>query len=120
MIPAPDSAPGSPLQARSRLLSASDWIGAARHREPSLRFERHDHHHPAPASPRTAATPTMFGDGNTDYPGMKPQISYHGRVLEPDKPAGQALPTRSPRSAPSSSDPRAHSSPAATFWWTAG
>ena len=28
---------------------------------------------------------------------MKPQISYHGRVLEPDKPAGQALPTRSPR-----------------------
>jgi hypothetical protein len=36
MIPAPDSAPGSPLQARSRLLSACDWIGAARHREPSL------------------------------------------------------------------------------------
>jgi len=70
MIPAPDSAPGSPLQARSRLLSACDWLGAARHREPSLRFERHDHHHPAPASPRNAATPTMFGDSDTDYPGM--------------------------------------------------
>jgi hypothetical protein len=70
MILAPDPTPGSPLQARSRLLRACDWTGA-RHRGPSLRFERHGHHHPAPASPSTAATPTMSGEGSKYYPGMK-------------------------------------------------
>ena len=71
MILAPDPTPGSPLQARSRLLRACDWTGA-RHRGPSLPgFERHCHHPTAPASLSTAATPTMSQEVSRSSPGMK-------------------------------------------------